>query len=100
MIKFRFPEESQILSHYADKLNNTKIEEILKTGLKSSAEAEELAQFFWKVVDQSADDHQQGVVVLGFSNLESWCEDIMQSLRSHFIATGYIDIWERESDNW
>ncbi len=26
------------------------------------------------------------------SNLESLCEDIMQSLRSHFIAAGYMEI--------
>jgi hypothetical protein len=98
MIKFRTPEERQILLHYADKFNNDRIEALLNEGLKSPSDAEELAHFFWEVVDQSATDHEKGITVLGFNSLESWCEDIMQSLRSHFSSTGYMKIWEDESD--
>lgn len=32
------------------------------------------------------------LAVAGYTNLESLCEDIMQSLRSHFIAAGYMEI--------
>lgn len=98
MIKFRAPEERQILLHYAGRLNNNKIEDLLNEGLQSPTDAEELARFFWKVVDQSAADHEKGITVMGFNSLESWCEEIMQSLRSHFSSTGYMKIWEDESD--
>jgi hypothetical protein len=98
MIKFKAPEERRILLHYAAMVDNNKIESILNEGLKSSSEAKELARFFWFIVDQSSADYENGVTVLGFDNLQSWCEDIMQSLRSHFVSTGYIEIWEDESD--
>lgn len=97
MITLNF-QEKQILLHYADELNKNRIEALLNEGLKSPTDAEELARFFWKVVDQSAADHEKGITVIGFASLESWCEDIMQSLRSHFASTGYMKIWENESD--
>ncbi len=99
MIRFRFPEEKQALLHYAQILGNKTIEEILlNEGVRTSNEARELASFFWKMVDQTVIDSEQNITVAGYTNLESCCEDIMQSLRSHFIATGYMEIWEEESD--
>lgn len=99
MIRFLFPEEKQALLHYAKILDNKIIEEILyNEGLKTSSEARELASFFWKMLDQTVIDSEQNITVAGYTNLESCCEDIMQNLRSHFIATGYVEIWEEESD--
>lgn len=99
MIKFRFPEEKEALRHYAKTLNNTNIEAILQNdGIKTSDEARELASFFWKMVDQTVIDSDNNLVIAGYTNLQSLCEDLMQSLRSHFIATGHMEIWEEESD--
>ena len=99
MIKFRFPEEKDALLHYAKTLENKKVEQILHNdGISSSEEARELASFFWKMVDQTVIDSDANIVVVGYTSLESLCEDVMQSLRSHFIATGYMEIWEDESD--
>ena len=98
-IQFRFPEEKQALLHYAKILGNKQIEQILSNeGAKNPNEARELASFFWKMVDQTVIDSEQNITVAGYTNLESLCEDVMQSLRSHFIATGYMEIWEEESD--
>lgn len=99
MIKFRFPEEKEALHHYAKTLNNTKIDVILQgDGIKNSDDARELASFFWKMVDQTVIDADNSLVIAGYTNLECLCEDVMQSLRSHFIATGHMEIWEEESD--
>lgn len=99
MIKFRFPEEKEALLHYTKALNNPKIKTILQSGgIKTPEEARELASFFWKMVDQTVIDSDKNTVVAGYTNLETLCEDVLQSLRSHFIATGYVDIWEEESD--
>jgi len=99
MIRYRFPEEKEALLHYAITLENKKVEEILHgDGIKSPEEARELATFFWKMVDQTVTDSDKSLDIAGYKNLESLCEDVMQSLRSHFIATGYVDIWEEESD--
>lgn len=99
MIKFRFSQERDALLHYAKILGNNRIEKILNgDGLKSPNEARELASFFWKMVDQTVIDNDANIVVAGYTSLESLCEDVMQSLRSHFIATGYIEIWDDEAD--
>ena len=99
MIKFRFPQEKDALLHYAKILENKKVEKILQgEGVRSPEEARALASFFWKMVDQTVVDSDKNLMIAGYTSLESCCEDIMQSLRSHFIATGYMEIWEEESD--
>lgn len=99
MIEYKFKLEKEILLHYARTLNHNNIEAILTKGqIESSEEAQELAHFFWVMVDQTVIDTESGVVIVGHTNQESWCEYIMQSLRSHFIATGYMKIWKEESD--
>lgn len=98
MIHFRFPEEKDALLHYAKTLKSKEVEQILHNdGISSSEEARELASFFWKMVDQTVTDSDANIVVAGYTNLESLCEDVMQSLRSHFITTGYMEIWDEES---
>ncbi len=99
MIRFRFPEEKDALLHYAKTLENKEVEQILHNDeINSSEEARELANFFWKMVDQTVIDNDVNIVVAGYTSLESLCEDVMQSLRSHFITTGYMEIWDDESD--
>jgi hypothetical protein len=60
-------------------------------------EAENLAAFFWVMVDQTVHDQDNGVEVVE-GNLEDYCQDIMQSLRSYFSTQGFMAIWEQESD--
>ena len=87
------------LIHYAQTLENRTVETILQNdGIKTSGDARALASFFWKMVDQTVIDADNSLVIAGYTNLESLCEDVMQSLRSHFIATGHMEIWEEESD--
>lgn len=99
MIKFRFAEEKGALLHYTKALDNKRVEEIIQgDGVRSPEDARELASFFWKMVDQTVIDSDKNVEIAGYTSLESLCEDVMQSLRSHFITTGYMEIWEDESD--
>jgi len=99
MIHYKYPEEKEVLLHYAKTLKNINVEEILQKGYLQSAEAaRELARFFWKMVDQTVIDSEKNLAIAGYKNLKSCCEDVMQTLRSHFVATGYIAIWEDESD--
>lgn len=99
MIDLKYPEEKAILMYYAKTLSAPNIERVVSaTGIQSTNDAQELANFFWKMVDQTVIDKENNLIVAGQTDLDSWCEYIMQSLRSHFIATGHIDIWEDESD--
>ena len=99
MIPYKYPHEKEFLLYYAKTLKNIKVEEILKRdGIQCEEDARTLAGFFWKLVDQTVIDSKNNLVIAGCKNLESCCEDIMQTLRSHFLATGYIEIWEDVSD--
>lgn len=99
MIKYKYPEEQKILLHYAQQFNDQETLTILEKGyLENASEAQHLASFFWKMVDQTVEDVDQGKTVAGHTDLEAWCEYIMQTLRSYFIASGFLSTWEIESD--
>lgn len=99
MIEYKHTAEKQILLHYANSIRDADVISILENGeIKNSVQAHQLASFFWKMVDLTVDDADQGKAIAGQTNLESWCEDILQTLRYHYIETGYMQIWEEESD--
>ena len=99
MIEYRHSAEREILFHYANHIQDIAVLTILERGgLENPTEAHQLASFFWKMVDLTVEDADNGKVVAGQKNLGSWCEDIMQTLRYHFIETGYMKEWEEESD--
>ncbi len=99
MIEYRQPAEKEILLHYANHIQSSEITNILERGeIENSTQARQLASFFWKMVDLTVIDADNGKSIAGQTDLESWCEDIMQTLRYHFIETGFISEWEDESD--
>ncbi len=99
MIAYKYLHEKELMHCYAKTLKNINAKEILKKdGIQCQKDARALAGFFWKLVDQTVIDGKNNLVIAGCKNLESCCEDIMQILRSHFLATGYVEIWEAVSD--
>ena len=99
MIDYRHSAEKEILRHYANYIQDIAVLEILERGgIENSTEARQLASFFWKMVDLTVEDADNEKTVVGQTNLGSWCEDIMQTLRYHFTETGYMTEWEEESD--
>ncbi|WP_020406411.1 hypothetical protein [Hahella ganghwensis] len=99
MIKYRFTEEKQIVLHYAKALGDQKTIHIINAGVVSSSEeAIHLSRFFWKMVDLSVADIDNGVTVCGKKDLEAWNEYIMDSIRSYLRKSGYSKEWEEQSD--
>ena len=99
MIVYRQPEEKQILIHYAKFFNGSTTLSIIEKGeVGSSSEATHLANFFWRMVDQTVIDAEANQVIAGQTNLGEWCEDIMQTLRYYFIDSGFLNEWDIESD--
>jgi hypothetical protein len=99
MIPYKFPEEKEILLHYARFLGNVEAEEIIvKDRVDNSAEATHLAKFFWAMVDQSVKDIESGKDVLGQKDLEAWNDYIFQSVRSYLRNNGYDREWEAVAD--
>ncbi len=94
MIEYKFKEEKDFIFHYAKKLNNKTVEKIIaEDQVCSSGEANELAKFFWEMVDEIVKDKEQHAIVAGQSDLEAWNEYVFESIRSYLINSGYENEW-------
>lgn len=96
MISYRYPEEQQVALIFARELDDPLAQAIIERGqVLSSAEARHLSQFFWRMVDLSA----QRVVRLPFEEgSEYWTEKLLTSLGGYMKKAGYGAEWEEESD--
>lgn len=98
MIVYKFKEEKDFLLHYAGKLNNSVVENIiLNDGVSSHEEAAELAKFFWEMVDVIVVDKENNTLVPGFADLEAWNEYVFDSIRAYLRNNGYAKEWEAYS---
>jgi hypothetical protein len=97
MIEYKFKEEKEFILHYARKLNNVKIEQIIsKNQVSSSAEASALAKFFWEMVDEIVKDKAQKAVVAGQTDLDAWNEYVFDSIRAYLRNNGYASEWDAQ----
>ena len=94
MIPYRLPQEKETLLHYADLLNDTMARQIIENNsITNTDEAIHLAQFFWRMVDQSnIEDKKSG------NNSEYILEKIIITLMAYFRSNGYEAEWEQVSD--
>ena len=84
-----------MLLHYADLLNDTTARQIIENNSITNADEEaiHLAQFFWRMVDQSnIEDKKSG------NNSEYILEKIIITLMAYFRSNGYEAEWEQVSD--
>jgi hypothetical protein len=97
MIEYKYPEEREILVHYAGKMRNEAVLNILKNGLVSNREqAFALSQFYWNMLDVAADDQGSGLLILEQEGIEQWMEYIFHSLNGYLVSNGYEDEWDQE----
>jgi hypothetical protein len=94
MIEYKFKEEKDFILHYAEKLSNTTVKKIITEGqVSSSSEANELAKFFWEMVDEIVKDIEEQAVVAGQTDLEAWNEYVFESIRAYLRNNGYENEW-------
>ncbi|HEY6528241.1 MAG TPA: hypothetical protein VIZ65_06070 [Cellvibrionaceae bacterium] len=99
MIIFKFPEEKTYITHFAEKIGDSKLIQILEAGeVRSEQDAEYLSVFFWRMVDESIADEQQGIRPLFIESNEFWNEKIMYSISGYLRRAGFGHIWEKVSD--
>jgi len=97
MIKYKYPEEREILFHYAEKMENEAALNILRRGMVSNREqALELSQFYWGMLDIAANDQGSGVAILEKEGIEQWMEYIFHSLNGYLVSSGYEEEWDHE----
>lgn len=97
MISYRFPEEKEIILHYAKLLKDSITENIINKGeVSNSDEATHLAKFFWLMVDQSVEDIEQGKDAVGHFDLEAWNEYIFETISAYLENNGYSSEWDAQ----
>jgi hypothetical protein len=86
--------------YYANKLNAKNLMGILASQdpVRSKEEALELSRFFWKMVDASIEDRDNGIKILDEADLQHWMERSMNIFSGYLRSIGYEDQWEQVSD--
>lgn len=89
MIPYKLPKEKEMLLRYAQLLDDSSSLEILQRGfVKDKQEAIHFAEFFWRVVTESADEDK-----LNNENSEYILEKIIVTLMAYFRSAGYEEEW-------
>ncbi|AUM12298.1 hypothetical protein [Ketobacter alkanivorans] len=100
MIKFeRYPHINDLLSHYAESLNNQRAEHILENGVSNKQEAKEFSVFVWQVVDAMHEDEENNISVLGSTDNIEMIPDLEYEISSYMKSTGFFNIWVEVSES-
>ncbi|MCG8611191.1 MAG: hypothetical protein MI864_11695 [Pseudomonadales bacterium] len=100
MIAYKFPEERNYALHYATKMNDSRAIELLETGeVRSEEDAEYFSEFFWRMVDSSIEDEENGLAPIYTESNEFWNEKLLYSISGHLERIGFGMVWERVSDS-
>lgn len=86
--------------YYAHKIGSDNLTDILaaKAAVTNKEQALELARFFWRMVDASIEDRDNGIAVLGESDLQFWMERNMNIISGYICSIGYEEQWEQATD--
>ena len=98
MLTYTHPDDRIVLLHYAHALKEEAVQAIVHRGFVTSAEeAEKLAIFYWRMVDECVKDEEQGSTVAQQHNLRQCCEYLLRAVGSHLIGAGYKNQWDAAS---
>ena len=90
----------QIALYYAEQLQHELVQRLLMRdeNVASADEAIALAQFYWDMLDRSALDAEQGVVVCGERNTQYWMERLLNIIGGYLQGCGYGAQWQSVCD--
>ena len=101
MLNFKEDEKSKLIAlHYAHKLDNVFIESLIKNNhsIKNKSEAVLLAQFYWDMLDQSAKDKDENIVVLNEHDVHHWIERLFHLIGGYLTSIGFETEWNKVCD--
>ncbi|TQV83988.1 hypothetical protein FKG94_04765 [Exilibacterium tricleocarpae] len=86
--------------HYANQFDDLITIELIenKREVTDKDEARKLAEFYWKMLDASAEDQENGVKVLGEVGLQYWMERLLNIVGGYLSSIGYEDEWNKVCD--
>ena len=88
-----------ITLHYTNRLNNELAARVItgEANIASKEEAENLAYFFWTIVDEAVDDEENGLAIDGHSDLQFWLEKAMHIFSGYIKLQGFAEQWREVS---
>ena len=91
----------EICLHYAKQFKNADLIPILECSkpVSTEAQAKSLSEFFWKMLEASADDRDNGIGVLGETDTQYWMERSMNIISGYLYTIGFEDVWEKISND-
>lgn len=96
MIEYSYEEEKTVALFMADVLSDDLAKQIIERGsVQSKDEAVHLAQFFWKIVNRSAEG---GLQLPCEGSSQYWTEKLYNSLGGYLENAGYEQEWNDELD--
>jgi hypothetical protein len=98
ILTLRYPHVRDLVQHYANRKNDTKVLNILNSGLLSKEDALHLGYFIWDMLDLMAEDREQRIIVLGGTDNTQMAPDISYEMDALMHKSGYEKIWEDISD--
>ena len=95
MIEYKYPQEKEIVLHYATLLKNSTALTLIDEGsVNSNDDVKIIAKFYWEIVDLSVEEDK--ALSGKYDDMEKWLERIYTSLHIYFNNNGYGDIWDNE----
>jgi hypothetical protein len=99
MIKFeRYQHINDLFQHYLDEADNKTVARLMKSGVRSSEEAEAFSEFVWRMVERINRDEEEGKVVLGSTDNTEMFPDLNYEVSKYLRSVGFYSVWERVSE--
>lgn len=99
MIEFnRYPHVKDLLIFYSSKEGNVEIPSLIKNGITSENEANLLGHFVLHMIDEMAEDMQNGICVLGSKDNTTAIPDIDYEISLCFSNSGFEELWNKMCD--
>ena len=95
----RYPHIFELVSYYADSLDNETALAVLESGLDSEETAKAFSYFIWQMVDQIHADFKSGELVLGSKDNRTMLPDLSYEVSTFMEVSGHFDIGEDVSDS-
>jgi|SRR5690554_522418 len=100
MLNFNDEKQRLVAEYYKDKIGSKILIEIASNAyeIENKEQALELAAFYWQMLDESAKNKDEGVVVLGEANLQPTMEKLFHVIGGYLVHCGYEAEWNKVCD--
>ncbi len=99
MVRFeRYQHINHLFRHYVNETGNEAVARLLKSGVRSSEDAEVFSEFVWAMVERINRDEAEGTVVLGSADNTEMLLDLNYEVSKYLRSVGFYPVWERVSE--